>query len=852
MSMNFDQIDLNSDAVPAEQGHDVSGVDTCGSKTLINPVNVKGQTRESVDGNVGGVTGEKVSLDEKIWGNEAETGAVSVAEMRMEDGDVAESSRSVLGDGSHLGDAGSSGLVPGIVDVEVKLASGSDFQDQRDCDRVEVEVVSHGNEVHEMEIDEAKTSKVEINGDDVIDERIYGRSDNNGSRRDSNITAAKIEKAAISKLEVGVGDLVWGKVRSHPWWPGQIIDPSTCSDQAKKYFKRDGYLIAYFGDQTFAWNDESMIKPFRSHFSQMEKQSNTEDFSYAVECALDEVARRVEYGLACPCMPNYSKIKTQSIINAGVREEYSRKDGGDRFSTADTFEPETFVEYVKAFGQLPLGGVERLELLSVEAQLLAFNHWRGYSEPPQLQILGAILESDTEVPSFEEVTDDSEDSNASENEVSEVKMVDFVLPGKGKSKSQYSLSKKRKHFFGLGDHSVKKEKSLADLMAERRSSLPDGKSGLVGKGKKKSICVPCGKKRKGVDSSDPSAVEHSKSSSTSGVDINRNQPESCSTSGVDSNYSQLKKTYRVGDSILRVASQMNGQAPILKSDKGTSKKLSAQSESKDKSICVKSQAKKLFSMEDSSTEDMVLRLSLAAKDPMKGFSSFEPMTSFFTAFRNSVCPDHLSEQQLTEPIMERRLDDDSEKESVKFETETDVSEPIKDSYLADTVIQSNPGELSSLTNEKETAEILPNNAIGKDPTAEPESVVQCGTNLDTEQHSDVESPDMEALDTAYDLEEDSDFDSTPTALILKFTNLDSVPSKTNLNGIFSRFGLLMESETEVLKKSSRAKVVFRKQADAEAAFSSAGKYRIFGPSLVSYRLKYMPSMQSRKDAANAT
>ncbi|KAK9919260.1 hypothetical protein M0R45_027869 [Rubus argutus] len=29
-----------------------------------------------------------------------------------------------------------------------------------------------------------------------------------------------------SKPGFQVSDLVWGKVRSHPWWPGQICDPS--------------------------------------------------------------------------------------------------------------------------------------------------------------------------------------------------------------------------------------------------------------------------------------------------------------------------------------------------------------------------------------------------------------------------------------------------------------------------------------------------------------------------------------------------------------------------------------------------------------------------------------------------
>ncbi|KAJ6912108.1 hypothetical protein NC651_014698 [Populus alba x Populus x berolinensis] len=64
------------------------------------------------------------------------------------------------------------------------------------------------------------------------------------------------------------------------------------SKEAKKYFKKDSYLIAYFGDQNFCleWRCPK-IKPFRCKFSRISEteQSNLEDFHDAVSCdALDE------------------------------------------------------------------------------------------------------------------------------------------------------------------------------------------------------------------------------------------------------------------------------------------------------------------------------------------------------------------------------------------------------------------------------------------------------------------------------------------------------------------------------------------------------------------------------------
>ncbi|KAG1330779.1 hypothetical protein COCNU_02G007470 [Cocos nucifera] len=50
-------------------------------------------------------------------------------------------------------------------------------------------------------------------------------------------------------------DMVWGKVRSHPWWLGQIFDPSDASEMALEHEKKDHFLVAYFGDKTFAWRE---------------------------------------------------------------------------------------------------------------------------------------------------------------------------------------------------------------------------------------------------------------------------------------------------------------------------------------------------------------------------------------------------------------------------------------------------------------------------------------------------------------------------------------------------------------------------------------------------------------------
>ncbi|XP_022744247.1 uncharacterized protein LOC111295134 [Durio zibethinus] len=268
-----------------------------------------------------------------------------------------------------------------------------------------------------------------------------------------------------------VSDLVWGKVRSHPWWPGQIFDHLAATAKAKKYFKKDCYLIAYFGDQTFAWNEASRIKPFMPNFSHMEKQNNMEEFQYAVDCALDEVSRRVEFGLACSCISEeaYAQVKTQIIVNTGIREESSRRDGGDRFSSAAFFDPFELVETMKALAQSPYySEVDRLQFIKSQAQLLAFLRWKGYSKLPEFQNLCG-LDTDAKIPLSKEV---KKCSKLIENDVPSVKV------DKEKPESRGGSCHKRKK---IPTVSSKSEKSLSEFIAERRLSLQNGKRKLNNK-----------------------------------------------------------------------------------------------------------------------------------------------------------------------------------------------------------------------------------------------------------------------------------------------------------------------------------------------------------------------------------
>lgn len=906
----------------------------------------------------------------------------------------------------------------------------------------------------------ARVSEDTDNGNNLIDMAIDLEP---YTTTDGDVSGEINATSGPSKPEFQASDLVWGKVRSHPWWPGQIFDPSASSKQAKKYFKKRSYLIAYFWDCTFAWNEASQIKPFWENFSQMEKQSNMEEFQDAVACALDEVSRRVEFGLACSCICKevYAKLKTQTIINAGINEEASRRDGGDSSLSAESFEPLKLIKFVKQAAKLPFGRADRLELVTSRAQLSSFYRWKGYSQLPEFNILGGLVENDADISLLGE----KEHVNEVHEDALPVIKDEELVP---KSKSKDISLHKRKHISGDSSQPSKKGKNSSNVTAEKCLSSPMSENGSGKKANYKLVSQSSSKKRKAVNDAvvDDSAVKHSKSAS----------------SVVDDYSPQNKQTFRVGDRICRVASLLNGSSPIFRHCNAAPADAEVQDKGKEKSTSQKPQTERLIELEYPSPDEMLSQLCLAAINPMKGYRVLISLIACFSKFRNTIClePPTPDEDQLPlGKIFGGKRGKKSTKTKKSFKagiTEKSESELIKDSYSSDSIIESQnetgellPGaasdkdtcvvESQSLDQklnldtggdldleapkpalDDESGKLVPGAATSdKDTSAvEPQASLELNTNLDSEQNiaggdldskavnpsvdnengalvdepsSVVESPadpelnpnldselenaggdtGLEAVKTALDNENGdlvagvpSDKDASavesqenpelnpnlnselenvggdsnsvkpavdidngdlvagapsardasavesqqvnpelnpnldserenaggdtgseavkpaldsesgelvagalsnkdtpaveshvspelnpnmdseqkfaggdlepeavkpalpsecceedsPAALILNFSDLESLPSEANLNKIFSCFGPLNESQTELLKKTNRAKVVFRRRSDAQKAFSSAGKYSTFGPSLVSYRLKY--------------
>lgn len=552
-----------------------------------------------------------------------------------------------------------------------------------------------------------------------------------------------------------LSDLVWGKVRSHPWWPGQIFDPADASEKAVKYYKKDSYLVAYFGDRTFAWNDSSLLKPFRSHFSQIEKQSNSESFQNAVDCALEEVSRRVELGLACSCIPKdaLAKIETQVVENTGIREESSLRYGVDQSSRACCFEPDKLLDYVRGLAPSVSSGADRLDLVIARAQLSAFYRFKGYRPPIEFP------------PSVESLEIDADTEQIGEEIVG---------------------SDKSKHTPGDSLQS-RKERSLTELMGGSEFS-PDAEDESVSDlGRKRKVLDPL------IDGNDKKVSVYAAKVSTS-------------TSQAP------KPSFKIGECIRRVASQLTGSASLVKGNgdeaiTGGSPKIYEHSERRNVFV----------SVESSSVDEMLSQLQLLAQDHKKGRNSLNIIHPFFMGFRSSIA--------LNRRGRKKKAEGTSGLSAEEFEFDD-----VNDSYWTDRIVQNYSEEqlLNNRENGSGNLQVVP---FDVEKSAKP-------GRKSRKRYSTGNYP-TEVTEIDENIKRRKQ-ESSPAELILHFAERKYVPSEINLNKMFRRFGPLMESETEVDHESGSAKVIFKRGSDAEVARNSSEKFNIFGPVLVNYQIGYTP------------
>ncbi|CAI8615454.1 unnamed protein product [Vicia faba] len=155
-----------------------------------------------------------------------------------------------------------------------------------------------------------------------------------------------------------VGDLVWGKVKSHPWWPGHIYNEAFASPSVRRARREGHVLVAFFGDSSYGWFEPEELIPFEANFAEKSQQTYSRTFIKAVEEAVDEASRRRGLGLACKCRngQNFRPVKVKGYYSVDVLDY----EPGGVYSESqirnarDSFDPLETLDFVRELALAPL------------------------------------------------------------------------------------------------------------------------------------------------------------------------------------------------------------------------------------------------------------------------------------------------------------------------------------------------------------------------------------------------------------------------------------------------------------------------------------------------------------------
>nr|GMD46877.1 Histone-lysine N-methyltransferase [Ipomoea batatas] len=259
-------------------------------------------------------------MSNKGFDSDRRNDAVAVPDLRASTA----SSSGAVNDGvssvsAHSGDARASEDVEnaGGMDLDRGVSLVSDDSAIRNEDRkLNAERKKLGSEVVSSVVnleDKGGTELIRGFGNSIIDvghSKIAERS--NGTERNSvvyeyDLMLSKFDDFAANgrRWTVGLGfemgDMVWGKVKSHPWWPGHIFNEAFATTTVQRSRRDDHILVAFFGDSSYGWFEPSDLVPFDSNFHEKSQQTNLRSFTKAVEEAVEELSRRCALGLLCRC-----------------------------------------------------------------------------------------------------------------------------------------------------------------------------------------------------------------------------------------------------------------------------------------------------------------------------------------------------------------------------------------------------------------------------------------------------------------------------------------------------------------------------------------------------------------------
>ncbi|KAK4409928.1 hypothetical protein Sango_0065800 [Sesamum angolense] len=618
-----------------------------------------------------------------------------------------------------------------------------------------------------------------------------------------------VEKLGIQDNGFLPGDFVWGKIKSHPWWPGQVYDPEDASEFAMKCKQEGRLLVAFFGDGSCSWCLPSQLIPFVENFVEMSTRSSSKSFLNAVQSAVDEVGRLVELQMTCKCIPEEKKdaLARPTVVNAGLKAGVPRPEIDIHRLSIHTYESAELIEKVRELAKTATV-CSALDIAVIRSWLSAFYGSKGRHQLPVYHDPLPIEGLEDKNKNFDEVSDDF--SVPIEVPIMGPQDDDWLSsPTGGVVNSQGRSDNKIYH--------KRKQKSVAELMGEKKTIKPESRKRVtvkegtdlekpVSSQKRKknndeveggggaSSTGKTGRKRK-AEVSESAETTDEKVQVADGVSEGplSGKPKEINVAVVEK---PIPKRNQKGteaenedDKSTKIA-QVGDRTTEATGDKSCEQLPNGQAEGVDISVDTNPQTtendKKMTfpaSDVDAHVNELLSEIQLAALDPfyLSKKGSLDMVWAFVSALRSSTYlhgPDYKIFRKCTTAGKKKSL-------------------------------PSQPGNQQNDSTQKKAKS--PEQSTPKAWKAE-------GT---TDMSKSKKTTEISAL----------------PCLILEFTPGFTLPSKEDIVKLFSKFGSLNRKETKVVTDSHSVQIVYVKDSDAEAAFKSSLSQSPFGLENVNYRLQ---------------
>ncbi|KAF9614733.1 hypothetical protein IFM89_020566 [Coptis chinensis] len=201
----------------------------------------------------------------------------------------------------------------------------------------------------------------------------YAMVDERAADRMSDAFGSEAEKAMSYGFEPG--DMVWGKVKSHPWWPGHVLSEAFASLSVRKTKRVGHVLVAFFGDSSYGWFDPAELIPFDINYAEKSKQTSNKNFLRACDEAIDEASRRAALGLTCRCRNPFNfrpmNVRSHFAVDVGGYEPGAVYSVMQIKKARERFQPRDVLGFIQQLALMPMG-FDRQNVDSIRNKALVF------------------------------------------------------------------------------------------------------------------------------------------------------------------------------------------------------------------------------------------------------------------------------------------------------------------------------------------------------------------------------------------------------------------------------------------------------------------------------------------------